>query len=561
MAYLKYLLLVFFFILLGNPCSASDSLIFVSPVDYIPKLSGNFMELRNNHFHTGIDIKSSNGLVGDKIKSVYDGHVSRVKVQSGSYGQVIYIDHPNGYTTVYAHLDSFFPALEKYVSSVQYETESFEVDLYLPDSLFVINRGQEIGRMGTTGHSFGPHLHFEIRETETEVPLNPEAFGFGPVDIVPPVVETLIVYRHDEFGNEISSRKLFLNPLSNSGAKTVDVVKYDSEGIAFGLSMFDQTTGSYNRNGINAYKLFLDDSLKINWKADRYSFDEDRKINGFLDYQLLKTEGIKVYKLFTPQCNALQSFDLIDNGILYLNDKLNHSIKIEVSDYAGNSSTVEFIVQKQDSEPINTYKYSCDTSYSFRVNMFEILFERNTFFNGFDKLEIVKSEDLVMKQRCHRIDIFSTKTAVCKYYKISCPAPSSDLDKWTFVSKDNKGRWISFGSDTTNGKIYTYLDQLGTFYVYKDTVAPSIQLINLNESKSKPWKFKISDNLIPDGKSSNLSYVAKANGIWLRFKYDKKNDLITFDDFERLPAGKIEFILEVTDQQGNKCAFRKELKT
>ena len=108
-----------------------DSLGFVSPVDHVIRLTGNFMELRPNHFHAGIDIKSTNGQPGDVIRTVHDGYISRIKIQSGGYGNVLYIDHPNGYTSVYAHLDEFAPRLEKYVKEIQYALESFEVDIYL----------------------------------------------------------------------------------------------------------------------------------------------------------------------------------------------------------------------------------------------------------------------------------------------------------------------------------------------------------------------------------------------------------------------------------------------
>ena len=153
---------------------AIDSLDFVAPVQHEIKLSGNFMELRTNHFHTGIDIKSSNGKTGDPILSIGEGYISRIKIQSGSYGQVLYIDHPNGYTSVYAHLEIFQDTLEQWIKDLQYDLQSYELDIYLPDSLFQVGKGEMIGRMGNTGRSFGPHLHFEL--WNDGYPVNPKNY-------------------------------------------------------------------------------------------------------------------------------------------------------------------------------------------------------------------------------------------------------------------------------------------------------------------------------------------------------------------------------------------------
>lgn len=146
---------------------------FTSPVKHTIRLAGTFGELRPNHFHAGIDIKSSAGKVGDLLYAPADGHISRIKIQGGGYGNGMYIEHPNGYTTVYAHLLNYLPEVDEWIKAQQYDREKFEVDLYPTPGQFPFKQGDFIGKMGTSGRSYGPHLHFEVRDTRTQKAINP----------------------------------------------------------------------------------------------------------------------------------------------------------------------------------------------------------------------------------------------------------------------------------------------------------------------------------------------------------------------------------------------------
>ena len=168
---------------------------FRMPVDMATvRLSGTFGELRSNHFHTGIDISSATGSIGQPVFATADGFLDRVKVQESGYGKALYIKHPNGYTTVYAHLDKFSPAVERYVKEVQYKRERFGVDLYPTDGVFQVKKGEQIGNMGNSGSSQGPHLHFEIRRSSNQKALNPLLFGLPILDDVPPAIRNMKVY-------------------------------------------------------------------------------------------------------------------------------------------------------------------------------------------------------------------------------------------------------------------------------------------------------------------------------------------------------------------------------
>ena len=548
--------LTFILLLICSSSFASDTLLFVSPVEHDVKLSGNFMELRTNHFHTGIDIKSSNGRVGDPVKTVAEGYISRIKVQSGSYGQVLYIDHPNGYTSVYAHLDSFNPEVEQWVEDLQYGLESFEIDVYLPDSLFRLNAGQFIGTMGNTGRSFGPHLHFELRETKTEIPVNPELYNFGPQDKIAPVYENLVIYSINELDQITGSEIRYFKNKKPVYRLHSDLVSYGSSKIAFGVMSYDQINGSYNKNGINAYKLFMDDSLMVDWKAENYSFSESRKINGFLDYERQLRYGQKVYRLFSPKCNALNSFENSLEGIIDLGDNERHEIRIEVSDIFDNRSIIEFDITKEVSEEADdTQEQSCLQEQIFQSGMFRIEFEAESFFDDPGEMSILKTTEKIMGQTCHKLTIDKLSTPVAKYYKVSCPVPEKDIESWCYISKDKRGRWVNFGADTLENRLVSKIDQLGELYLFKDTIAPKIEVLRLDKDLKRPWLFRISDNLIPDGKTEDLYYEASVNGQWVCLEYDAKSDQLLFDDFHRLPREDFDFILKVGDAQSNLSSF------
>jgi len=217
-----------------------DSTSFIPPIKYKLKLAGSFAELRTNHFHSGIDIKSKDGTGGDDIIAAESGFISRIKIQSGGYGRALYMDHPNGYTTVYAHLDEFDSSVEAFVEDIQVSVEQFEVDIYLPPGKFTFNQGEKIGVLGNTGRSYAPHLHFEIRETTSERPVMPALFNIKVEDNIPPVIKEVYVYELDEYGNPLNKKKV-----SHSGEKgnyklRTDYVKVSSNKVGIGVNTYDR---------------------------------------------------------------------------------------------------------------------------------------------------------------------------------------------------------------------------------------------------------------------------------------------------------------------------------
>jgi hypothetical protein len=516
------------------------------------------MELRSNHFHAGLDLKSSEGKVGDNIRAVADGYISRVKVQAGSYGKVLYIDHPNGLTTVYAHLRNFYPELEQWVKELQYAKKSFELDIYLTDTIFPVRQGQLIGNMGNTGRSFGPHLHFEVRDTRTEKPLNPESFGFGPDDSIAPVIENLVVYYFDDNGRQTDQFTRYLTKKSGNYTLYTRTLALRESHVAFGIQAFDRIDGSYNKNGINSYELFLDDSLMISWRADNYAFYEAKKINGFIDYAKYRDNGQKIYRLHSPKCSSLNAIK--GSGIIERRADSPSNVRITVSDIAGNKSTLEFDIEFESTESIkDKMSFTCDSLYEIQSDEFKLRFEKHSFFFPLPSKSIRPLSLEIMGQNCEGIKVFEPELALAEYYSISSAIPDTNPQKWCFVMKDKRGRWVNFGAYVKDSNLYTELDQCGEVYLYKDDLAPVIELVYLDNNKKQPWIFRISDNLIPDGKTPDLYYEAYANDQWLCFEYDLKSNQLIFDDFEMLPEEDFVFSLKVRDDQGNETLFTREI--
>ncbi|HTQ27565.1 MAG TPA: M23 family metallopeptidase [Puia sp.] len=323
---------------------------FRDPLAIPIRLAANFGELRPNHYHMGLDIRTEKR-ENLPVYAAADGYVAKVKVEPQGFGQAIYINHPNGYTTLYAHLNAFFPALAAYVEQQQYKRESWKIFLDIPPGLFPVKKGTLIAYSGNTGGSQGPHLHFEIRRTSDDVNLNPLLFGLPVPDNTRPVIQRLAIYDGTRSMYEQSPR---LIPVKRSPAGfelAQPLVSTGSTTVRFAIGAFDTQSGSANPNGIYQAVLYHNQQLVIGFRMNEVSYDDTRNINAHIDYKTRAGGGPYLQQLFALTSYGKSIYQPVNsNGVIDLSDGLVHEIRIEVRDANGNSSSLGFKIQHQPAD-------------------------------------------------------------------------------------------------------------------------------------------------------------------------------------------------------------------
>src|ERR1035437_4481505 len=327
-----------------------DKSIFIPPVKIPQLLSANFGDLRIDHFHSGIDIKTQ-GVTGKEVVASANGYIYRISITPGGFGNAIYIIHPSGYSTVYGHLERFAPEIEKFVKAQQYEKRSFPITLFPAREQFLVEQGDLIAYSGNSGGSGGPHLHFEIRKSDTEKPINPLLFEFGMVDNIKPIIEKLVIYpinRHSLVNNRNSIRKINV-----SGGHGVYFIPADNEisisGLAgFGIKAYDMLNDSPNKCAVYSIELSIDSISIFKYIMDGFPFTESRYVNSHIDYETFMKEDIYIERTFVLPGDKLSAYKYVTNrGIFNFNDDKSHSAEIIVTDANNNKSSLSFRIKAQ----------------------------------------------------------------------------------------------------------------------------------------------------------------------------------------------------------------------
>ncbi|MBB3697655.1 peptidoglycan DD-metalloendopeptidase family protein [Flammeovirga yaeyamensis] len=320
--------------------------------------AGSMGELRTTHFHGGLDIKTG-GVEGWPIHAAADGYISRMKVSSFGYGRVLYMIHPNGETTVYAHQQRFNDELEQYIVDQQYKKKSFEINLEnLPKDQFVFKKGDIIGYGGNSGSSSAPHLHFEIRDKE-ERPLNPVDFGFSEVvDNIPPIVRAIRL-KPLEIDSRVNGtfETQKKNVSGQRGTYKVTSPFYAQGKVGIEIDTYDRADGTYNKYGINVIKVFDNDRLVYHHLIDRIPFDLSANINTFTDFEAFSKERKRYQRLYRWDANHLPIYPNPKlDGFLNINNGEDHQIRIELWDSFQNKTTVGFHIKGKTTTPIRKTK-------------------------------------------------------------------------------------------------------------------------------------------------------------------------------------------------------------
>jgi hypothetical protein len=528
------------------------------PLDLVPSIAGSFGDLRPNHFHSGLDFRT-NQREGYPVYAVSDGYIARLRVQIGGFGQAIYINHPNGYTSVYAHLSAYAPNLAQKVKSAQYDLKQFEIDFPLDSSQIVVKKGQLIGWTGNTGSSGGPHLHFELRDTQTEEIINPQLFGLTIPDKVNPEFKTLYVYALNGLPFSEKTSKKALTIVASKGEYVLNTPKpiLLPADAGLGIVALDRTSPQGTSHGLYSIELSLDEQVIYSASWERFSFDHTKAINSHLDYFALKTSGISIHKSFVDPGNPLQIYGE-SNGHIQLNDDRIHQIRYTITDVAGNSNTLSFEVQRDPTSSTqkvlakeNIFHANQDNTFS-NTNV-QLSLPKGTLYNDI-VFEYANTAKLVGSYSAqHRIHKSNTPIHQAYTLNIKVDGPIPERLQAKTLIKDTKG--TSYESSYQNGWVNAQVKSFGTFYVTIDSIAPNIKPITLNTNKIMTEKtkvvFKIADQLSGIGK-----FNGTIDGQWVLFEYDQKTGTLwhTFD--ERTKTGTHQLELEVSDKKNNTTTYK-----
>lgn len=550
-----------FFILFGGSVFAQTNYpqdYFSPPLSIPMELSGNFGELRPNHFHAGFDFKTLQR-EGLKVYAVADGYVSRIKISTFGNGKTIYVTHPNGYTSVYAHLQRATDTIESFIKQEHYKKESFEIEVfYKPDEL-VVKKGQVIAFSGNTGASEGPHLHFEFRDSKTEFIINPMLFGFDKFikDTKKPVLSGVYVYPLDiNTTVNQSKRPILLNlSLQNDGTYLSDKVVTNGK-IGFGISTFDYDDVSFNKNGVYKVQSFFNGKPNFGYQLDTYSFDDMRYVNALIDYSRYKKTQQRVQKLFMKKPYKL-SFIVTDEtfGIPMVVPNLSSVCRIEVSDFLGNQTMVSIPIEYDSlpaiiqPEPIaSNYFIKSDKDNNFVKDNMSVFFPAGTFYDDFELNFDVKNDTLFLHEDTVPAHTnFTISIEDSKYFE--------EQRQKIFIGRI-QGKNISYNSTFRKDSIFsTKVKTLGQYALVMDTIAPKITISNPIEGKwltnEKNIQFTISDSL-----SGIKSYNGYLNGKWILMEYDNKTKKITHDFNDGIVAeGANDLKVVVIDNVGNSTIF------
>ncbi len=565
---------------------------FRDPLDIPISLAANFGELRPNHYHMGLDIRTQKR-VNLPVHAAADGYIAHVKIEPEGFGQAIYINHPNGYTTLYAHLNKFFPALAAYVKEQQYKLESWQVFLDIPPGLFPVKKGGFIAYSGSTGGSEGPHLHFEIRRTSDDTNLNPLLFGLPVPDSTDPVILRLAVYDRNRSVYEQAPRIIPVHRgLAAPGAAGYSayviepaLITVATPRISFALSAFDTQSGSANPNGIYQALLYEDELPVTGFRMDNISYDHTRDINAHIDYKTRETGGPflqflcrlpgygspSIYRSFRPDDPQAGADGILQgqagrgaDGVIDLGDGLPHAIRIEVKDSYDNGSELNYRVQYKPG--MAAFSDSVPEGKKFYPGMLDGVETDNCAFyipekGLYDATHIpyaLSGPSLPgAVSAVHSIGFpwIPLETSLLVRIRPDRELPDAVRDRvvlvhWIGGVAGAGGKKDVERPEWKGGWASARFREFGNFQLVEDEEAPVIHPIGFRDgavlSKSSRIAFTVKDNL-----GTIRSCRAELDGRWLCFSNDKRAAYIyIFDD--HCPPGKHVLKITAEDVAGNR---------
>lgn len=525
---------------------ASEDL-FISPFDFPLTLSGNFGELRSNHFHGGLDFKTQ-GVVGKPIRNIADGYVSRVTVTPGGYGQAVYMVHDNGYTSVHGHLLKFAPAISEVVEKYQYDNETFAVDLTFEPNQFRFLQGEIFAWSGNEGYSFGPHLHMEIRKTETGEYIDPLPFYMDKIkDTTAPRATHIMLYPQRGKGVLNGSQKKQSFALANMNKRL------EAWGeISAGIKAYDYMDGTHNNYGVRSVTLYVDSIEVFRSSVDGFLPDENRAINAWTDYEEYVTKTSWFMRSQILPGNPWRMLNANENGgVVTIDEERDYHFRYELEDLYGNRRSYSFTVKGKEQDIV---PWEPEGKNFLRWNRKNVVWDLG--------LELTLPQGMLYEDVALNYSLRKDSGAVSYEYQLhdtpvplhaSCVLkigvhefPIVDMSKYYVVQK-KKGRKISMGGYFENGFMHANIRELGTYTVAMDTIPPRVTPLNKAQWRNGNIQFKIGD-----AETGIKDYKVYIDGEFALFAFSSKNARLKMKHPKRLKKGVAhEMEVIVTDYCGN----------
>lgn len=539
-----------------------------SPLDIPLILSANFGEPRTGHFHSGVDFKTE-GVTGKNVYAAARGYIYRIVVSPTGFGKAVYIRHTNGLSTVYGHLSGFTPEIEDYVRQNQYARESFSVNLFPGTGVFTVDEGDIIAYSGNSGSSMGPHLHFEVRRSSEEKPLDPIQF-YDIEDNIRPVIHSVAIYPAAPSSAVNGTReKLILSTKGNKGRYSINQISpvKVSGAIGFGINTHDYLDNSWNKCGVRIINLRVDDKLIYSHSIDEFSFSETRYINSHIDYEEKIKNSDYIQKTYLDPNNKLSTYNhIINNGIIEFNDGEVHEIEISVSDFNDNYSYVNFHIQ---SDTVESYEKINKEGIlmpfgdinNFKHHDIRILFPKNCFYDTiYFNYRKAPSDRPALYSDLHYVH--TKYTPVHRQFDIAIKTleeiSDEHKDKLCLVNIDEDDPSVIYyaGGTWDNGFVEGQVGNFGLYSIGIDTIAPSIEPLRFgdNATLGENEELRI---IIKDEFSGIGEYEAFIDGTWALFEWDPKNSLLTYkpDPVRISQGGKHTLELRVKDKRDNESVL------
>ena len=538
-----------------------------SPIDHDIRLSGTFCELRSNHFHHGIDIKSSKGVSGDPVYSIGEGYVHRLRVQAAGYGNSIYIKHPEGYVSVYGHLLDLVPSLDSLVKAYQVDQESFELDINCDSLKIKINKGEKIGRMGSTGYSFGPHLHFEIRDAHSEITINPLLFDFKIKDNIPPKLSQIrLDYLTDEgrkYGEQHES-------VRRSGSKSTisgDTVRVGAWRCGIALRTQDLMNSTPNKNGVYGIDIHVDSQLVYRFRGDSLHFSHSRAVNIMKDVVALKEKRERWYLAYNLPGSPLPGHILYTDELGFIQTFENKARRVQVSiqDIVGNTNNLEFFIlrshsMKEQSFPSYNYKLLFDEPNIIKLGNAELACPENTFYRN----QYITLDQVLDKSDNKMSQVISLKGEAIPFHK-ACTlkiepraADSLSMDKAVMLSC-SKNNYNLIGGSVVEGKMECLINSFGEYLMYRDVRPPKFEVMKFPSSlrNQQRIQLRIMDEFESKGRAREVQCNAHIDEEWIPMVHDVKTNTFTYQ-LRDLELGDHQFEITYWDHAGNKKSWQRK---